>query len=58
LVLLAGEAAERYTRINTPFRIGHLRQKTLLPAEKAGRLEIARATGTRGLDGARLRFRA
>jgi three-Cys-motif partner protein len=52
------ESAERYTRIETPFRIGHLRQKTLLPAAKAGKLEIQRATGTRGLDGARLRFLA
>lgn len=52
------EAAARYTRIDTPFRVGHLRQKTLLPAEKAGKLEIQRAAGTRSLDGARLRFLA
>lgn len=50
--------AERCTRIDTPFRIGHLRQKTLLPAAAAGRLEIRRVDGTRGLDGARLRFNA
>ncbi len=50
--------AERYTRIETPFRVEHLRRKTLLPAEKAGHLEIQRAPGTRGLDGARLRFPA
>lgn len=50
------EAAERYTRIDTPFRVGHLRQKTLLPAAKAGKVEIRRAAGTRGLDRARLRF--
>lgn len=49
--------AERYTRINTPFRVGHLRRQTLLPAEKAGRLEVRRADTT-GLDGARLRFLA
>lgn len=48
--------AERYTRIDTPFRVQHLRQKTLLPAEKAGRIEIQRAAGTRGLEGARMRF--
>lgn len=52
------EAAERYTRINTPFRVGHLRQKTLLPAAKTGKVEIQRAAGTRRLDGARLRFLA
>lgn len=50
------EEAERFTRIETSFRVGHLRQKTLLPAEKAGKLEIQRVAGKRSLDGARLRF--
>ena len=52
------EEAERFTRIDTIFRVGHLRRATLLPAEKDGQLEIRRASGTRGLDGARLRFLA
>lgn len=52
------EDAERFTRIDSHFRVGHLRRMTLLPAEKAGKLEIERASATRGLGGARLRFRA
>jgi three-Cys-motif partner protein len=47
--------AEACTR-ESPFRIGHLRKMTLLPAEKAGTVEIERQAGIRGLDGARLRF--
>lgn len=50
------EDAERYTRIDTPFRVGHLRRKTLLPAERADRLQVIRVGATRGLRGARLRF--
>ncbi len=52
------EEAERFTRIDTVFRVGHLRQKTLLPAERAGKLEIQRRAGTRSLDSSRLRFLA
>jgi len=48
--------AEQYTRISTPFRVAHLRRKTLTPAEKLGRLEVVRAPGTRGFDGAKMRF--
>lgn len=50
------EEAEHFTRIHPVFRVGHLRQKTVLPAEKAGKLRIERVEGTRGLDGARLRL--
>jgi len=51
------EQAERCTRIDTPYRIGHLRQRTLQPAEKAGKLEVQRS-GRTGFKGARLRFLA
>ncbi len=50
------EEAERFTRIDTFFRVGHLRQRTLLPAERAGKIEIERVAGKRSLDGARVRF--
>lgn len=51
------DQAERCTLINTPYRIGHLRQRTLQPAEKAGKLEVQR-TGRRGFKNARIRFLA
>lgn len=47
--------AEQCTRVDTPFRIGHLRQRTLRPAEKAGRLEVNRS-GRTGFKDAKLRF--
>ncbi len=47
--------AEECTLIDTPFRIGHLRQRTLQPAEDAGRLEVRRPRH-RGYDGAKMRF--
>lgn len=50
------EQAERCTRIDTPFRIGHLKRKTLEPAERAGELEVHRA-GRTGFKDARLRFK-
>lgn len=50
------DAAVTYTRLGTPYRVEHLRQKTLNPAIKGGTLDVVRAAGTRGLDGARLRF--
>jgi len=51
------EQAERCTRVDTPFRIGHLRQRTLQPAEKAEKLEVERL-GRSGFRDARLRFRS
>lgn len=49
------DQAERCTRIDTPFRIGHLRQRTLQPAEKAGKLEVQRP-GRTAFKEARMRF--
>lgn len=49
------EQAEHCTRVDTPYRIGHLRQRTLQPAEKAGRLEVDRP-GRSGFKNAKLRF--
>ena len=51
------EQAERCMRIDTPFRIAHLRQRTLQPAEKAGRLEVERS-GRTGFKDAGMRFLA
>lgn len=51
------DQAERYTRIDTPFRIAHLRRRTLQPAEKAGKLEVQRS-GRTSFNGSRLRFLA
>jgi three-Cys-motif partner protein len=49
-------AAEDCTLFDTPFRIGHLRQKTLRPAIRAGTIE-SDPSGARSLqDGVRLRF--
>lgn len=50
------EDAVQFTRIDTVFRVGSLRQKTLLPAEKSGQVEIVRVAGKRTLTGARMRF--
>ena len=49
------EQAEQCTRTDTPFRIGHLRRRTLQPAEKAGKLHVERK-GSTGFKGARMRF--
>lgn len=50
------DQAEQCTRIDTPFRAkGHLKQRTLQPAEKAGKLEVERP-GRSGFSGARMRF--
>ncbi len=51
------DQAERCTRVETPFRIGHLRKRTLQPAERAGTLEVER-TGRSGFKEARIRFLA
>lgn len=49
------DQAEQCTRIDTPFRIGHLRQRTLRPAEKSGKLEVHRQ-GSSGFKDSRMRF--
>ncbi len=49
------EQAEQCARIDTPFRIGHLRRRTLQPAERAGKLRVERK-GSSGFKGARMRF--
>lgn len=49
------EQAERCTLIDTPFRKGHLRQRTLQPAERRSLLQVERV-GPTGYRGARLRF--
>ena len=49
------EQAEQCTRIDTPFRIGHLRRRTLQPAQRAGKLDVDRK-GPSGFKGARMRF--
>lgn len=51
------EEAEEVTLVNTPFRLGHLKQATLEPAIKKGRFDYERAS-ERGLaPGSRLRFK-
>lgn len=49
------EQAEECTLIDTPYRKGHLRRRTLQPAEREGTIEVQRP-GPRGFEGARLRF--
>jgi three-Cys-motif partner protein len=49
------EQAEECTLLDTPFRIGQLRQRTLAPAERGGTLEVERP-GRSGFKGARMRF--
>lgn len=50
------DQAVECTLIDTPFKEGHLRQRTLQPAERDGVLEVERP-GARGYRGARVRFR-
>jgi three-Cys-motif partner protein len=50
------EEAERVTLIDTPFRMGHLKQKTLAPAVKVGDLKVVQRTGPSGFKNAKLRF--
>jgi three-Cys-motif partner protein len=54
------EAAERFTLTDTPFAIGHLRNRTLAPSETRGELEAttARRRVRTYPPGTRLRFRA
>ncbi len=54
------EAAERLTLTDTPFATGHLRNRTLAPAERRGELEAitARSRVRTYAPGTRLRFRA
>ena len=49
------EDAEECTLEDTPFRMGHLRNKTLRPAAQAGLLEVDRQ-GAGGFKAARMRF--
>lgn len=49
------EQAEECTLFDTPFRKGHLRRRTLQPAERDGTLQVERP-GRSGYQGARLRF--
>jgi three-Cys-motif partner protein len=49
------EQAEDCTVLDTPFRIGQLRRRTLAPAEQEGVLEVERP-GRSGFKGARMRF--
>ena len=49
------EQAEECTLLDTPFRIGQLRQRTLAPAERGGTLEVERP-GRSGFKGAKMRF--
>jgi hypothetical protein len=49
------QEAERVTRIRTPFRVEHLRRRTLRPAGKRGEIVVER-TGRAGFKEARLRF--
>jgi hypothetical protein len=49
------EQAEECTLIDTPFRKGHLRRRTLQPAERNGTLEVDRP-GRSGYERARMRF--
>ncbi|HEX5761879.1 MAG TPA: three-Cys-motif partner protein TcmP [Solirubrobacterales bacterium] len=52
------EEAERATLLETPYRVsGHLKGKTLAPAEKAGQVEVDRSGGQKRLAaGVRIRF--
>jgi three-Cys-motif partner protein len=53
------EQAESATLFDTPFRIAHLRRKTLAPAEKAHEIEVDRSGGQRQFaPGVRIRFRS
>jgi hypothetical protein len=49
------EQAEECTLIDTPFRKGHLRRRTLQPAERDGVIEVQRQ-GSSGFRDAKLRF--
>jgi hypothetical protein len=51
------DQADRCTLVDTPFRKGHLRQRTLQPAEREGALEVQRP-GSHGFKNATMRFRA
>lgn len=51
------DQAEHCTLVDTPFRIGHLRQLTLQPAERGEKLEVHRP-GSRGFKNAKMRFRS
>jgi three-Cys-motif partner protein len=53
------EEAQRATLLETPYRVaGHLKQKTLSPAEKAEEIEVDRSGGQKRLAaGVRIRFR-
>jgi three-Cys-motif partner protein len=48
--------AEDCTLVDTPYKLGHLRQKTLKPAIKAGALEIDPPAARAIKEGVRLRF--
>jgi hypothetical protein len=50
------EQAEACTLLDTPFRKGQLRRRTLQPAEKARVLEVKRPGGGSAFTGAKLRF--
>lgn len=50
------EDAERCTLIDTPFRMGHLRRRTLQPAEREGAIEVDRPGRSGYPAGTRLRF--
>lgn len=52
------EEAEKATLLETPYRVsGHLKGKTLAPAEKAGEIEVDRSGGQKRLAaGVRIRF--
>jgi three-Cys-motif partner protein len=49
------DQAEECTVIDTPFRIGHLRNRTLKPAERAGVI-VVRRPGSSGYKEAEIRF--
>ena len=53
------EEAQRATLLETPFRVsGHLKGRTLGPAEKAEKIEVDRSGGQRQFAaGVRIRFR-
>lgn len=50
------EQAEDCALLETPFRKGHLRRRTLQPAERDGIIDVQRPGGRRGWEGARMRF--
>ena len=50
------EEAEDFTLFDTPYRIGHLRQRTLAPARRAGLLETDPSEASTFTKVARLRF--